>query len=220
MRQTADSLALQELATGRLHGPVAGPLELTVATASYGAHGAGAAIRYALVPTPLGRVLLAATNHGVCWVGIHDSAAYLESELRADYARAEITHDHASTAPLITCVVAAIVGEAAELDLPMDIRATPFQLAVWQELCAIPRGVTRAYGEIARRLGRADAPRAVGRANGSNPTAIVVPCHRVIGMNGALTGYRWGMEYKRRLLEHEGALAQASLDDARHRALA
>jgi AraC family transcriptional regulator, regulatory protein of adaptative response / methylated-DNA-[protein]-cysteine methyltransferase len=219
MRQTVDPGATRELTTGRLRGPVAGPLELTVTSASYGARGAGAAIHYALAPTPFGRVLLAATSHGVCWIGIHDSATYLESELRADYARAEVTRDDARTAPLAARVIAAIVGEAAELDLPMDIRATPFQLAVWRELCAIPRGATRAYGEIARRLGRPDASRAVGHANGSNPTAIVVPCHRVIGRDGTLTGYRWGMEYKRRLLEHEGVLVQTSMGDARRRAL-
>ena len=197
-------------ATGRIRGPAAGPLELTVDTASYGAHGAGAQMRYTLAPTPFGRILLAATSHGVCWIGIHESASYLEAELRADYARAEVIHDSSRTAPLAAHVVAFMIGEASELDLPLDIRATPFQLRVWRELCAIPRGATRAYGEIASRLGRPAASRAVGHANGSNPTAIIIPCHRVIGAGGALTGYRWGVEYKRRLLEHEGVLAQAS----------
>jgi O-6-methylguanine DNA methyltransferase len=108
-------------------------------------------------------------------------------------------------------VVGSIVNEPTALDLlPLDIRATPFQLAVWRELCAIPRGATCSYGAIAHRIGRPDAPRAVGHANGSNPLAIVIPCHRAIGANGTLTGYRWGVEIKRRLLEAEGTIAQRS----------
>lgn len=199
-----------ERTTGRLRGPVNGPLALSVDAASYGVHGGGARMHYTLASTRFGVILLAATSHGVTWVGIHDSADYLESELRDDYALAEVIHDDAWAAPLAARAVAAMTGDAAELDLPMDIRATPFQLQVWRALCAIPRGATRTYSAIASGLGRPDASRAVGHANGSNPTAIIIPCHRVIGASGTLTGYRWGVQYKRRLLEHEGALAQQS----------
>ncbi len=207
MDESPASITTTERTIGRLRGPAAGPLALIVDAASYGVHGAGARMHYTLAPTPFGLILLAATHHGVTWIGIHDSADYLEAELRADYARAEVVHDNAWAAPLAARVVAAMTGDAAELDLPMDIRATPFQLQVWRALCAIPRGATRAYGAIASGLGRPHASRAVGHANGSNPAAIIIPCHRAIGASGALTGYRWGLEYKRRLLEHEGALA-------------
>jgi len=126
--------------------------------------------------------------------------------LRADYPRAEIASGDGESARLAREIVGFAIGDTAEMEVPIDIRATPFQAAVWNELCTIPRGATRSYGEIARRIGRASASRAVGHANGSNPIAIVIPCHRAIGADGSLTGYRWGLEYKRRLLEIEGAL--------------
>jgi AraC family transcriptional regulator of adaptative response/methylated-DNA-[protein]-cysteine methyltransferase len=210
MDESSELITTREPATGRLHGPAAGPLALTVNAASYGLHGAGARMHYTLAPTPFGLVLLAATSHGVTWIGIHDSAAYLEAELRADYARAQVIHDNAWARSLAARVTAAMTGDATELDLPMDIRATPFQSQVWRALCAIPRGATRTYGAIASGLGRPDASRAVGHANGSNPTAIIIPCHRVIGASGARTGYRWGVEYKRRLLEHEALLERST----------
>jgi AraC family transcriptional regulator of adaptative response/methylated-DNA-[protein]-cysteine methyltransferase len=163
-------------------------------------------MHYTLAPTPFGIILLASTSHGVCWIGIHESEAHLESELRADYPRAEVIHDDLRAAPLVERVVAALIGKSPDIELPVDIRATPFQLRVWRELCAIPRGATRTYGEIARRIGRPDASRAVGNANASNPLALIIPCHRVVGTDGTLTGYRWGIEYKRHLLVREGAL--------------
>jgi AraC family transcriptional regulator, regulatory protein of adaptative response / methylated-DNA-[protein]-cysteine methyltransferase len=194
-------------ATGRIHGPAVGPVELMIDVASYGAHGAGAEMHYTLAPTPFGRILLAATRHGACWIGIHESAAHLESELHADYPRAQLIRNDLRAAPLVERVVGTVTGSSSELDLPVDICATPFQLQVWQELCAIPRGMTRSYGAIASRMGlRLTASRAVGHANGANPLAVIIPCHRVIGADGTLTGYRWGVEYKRRLLVHEGAL--------------
>jgi AraC family transcriptional regulator of adaptative response/methylated-DNA-[protein]-cysteine methyltransferase len=183
--------------------------ELVLTDTSYGPHGRGARIMYTIVNSPLGHLLVAATADGVCWVGIHESDARLESDLRGDFPAAEILRDDDRVRGLARKILDYINGES--LDLPLDIRATPFQRVVWRELCAIPRGATRSYGEIARRLGRPDASRAVGHANGSNPVAIVIPCHRAIGSDGTLTGYRWGLEYKRRLLDHERALAQSSL---------
>jgi AraC family transcriptional regulator, regulatory protein of adaptative response / methylated-DNA-[protein]-cysteine methyltransferase len=205
-----DNLTENENVPGRLCGPVAGPLVLTVESASYAARGAGARIAYTLTPTPCGLILLAATNHGVAWLGIHDSAVALEAELRNDLSYAELIDDPERAGPYASQVVAAMVGDTSTLDLPMDIRATAFQLRVWRALCASPRGATRTYGEIARDLGQPQGSRAVGCANGSNPAAIIIPCHRVIGADGGLTGYRWGVEYKRRLLQHEGALAAAA----------
>ena len=99
-------------------------------------------------------------------------------------------------------------GERRDFDLPLDLRGTPFQRRVWQALLTIPYGETRSYGELAAQIGRPDRPRAVGAANGRNPVSIVVPCHRVIGSDGGLTGYGGGLARKRWLLDHEaGRLA-------------
>jgi AraC family transcriptional regulator of adaptative response/methylated-DNA-[protein]-cysteine methyltransferase len=201
---------LSESTTGRLRQCGSDGAELTVNRASYGPHGAGAQMQYTIAPSPFGQILIAATMHGVCWIGIHDSPAHLESELRDDYPEATIVCNDAIVADYARRAITTMTDPSASLDLPLDIRATPFQLAVWRELCAIPRGATRSYGEIAQRIGRPDARRAVGHANGSNPIAIIIPCHRAIGANGALTGYRWGVDIKRRLLEAESTIARRS----------
>jgi AraC family transcriptional regulator, regulatory protein of adaptative response / methylated-DNA-[protein]-cysteine methyltransferase len=182
--------------------------DLHISEASYGPGGQGARIQYSAVATPFGMILIAATARGICWLGIHESEAYLESGLRGDYPKAHLDRDDVGICDYARRLLAFVAGETAELELPLDIRATPFESAVWRQLCEIPPGATRSYGEIARRIGRPGAARAVGRANGRNPVAIIIPCHRVIGSSGALTGYRWGVEYKRRLLEKERALAQ------------
>jgi AraC family transcriptional regulator, regulatory protein of adaptative response / methylated-DNA-[protein]-cysteine methyltransferase len=178
--------------------------QLNVVSASYGHGGAGASIFYTLTPSEFGLILIAATAQGLCWLGVHESSAYLESELRRDFPNATIVRNDDLMHNEAAEVSAFVSGTDASLDLALDIHATPFQLAVWRELCAIPFGVTRSYGEIARRLGQPGGARAVGHANGSNPLAILIPCHRAVGGNGSLTGYRWGIEYKRRLLQHEG----------------
>lgn len=179
--------------------------ELHLMPASYGPGGGGARIAFAIATTPIGPIAVAATKSGVCWLGIHDDCAYLEAELRRDLPLAEIERDDIAMDDFARRVIAYMNG--ADLMLPVDVRATPFQTCVWRELCAIPFGESRSYSEIARRIGRGNASRAVGHANGSNPVAIVIPCHRVIGSNGSLTGYRWGIEYKRRLLAREMELA-------------
>jgi len=161
---------------------------------------------WAIADSPVGHVLAAATPDGLTWLGIHQSTTHLESELHQDYPEAEFLSGDRATAALIRDIFKFVTGETAELELPIDIRATAFQGAVWSELCSIPRGTTRSYGEIARRSGHPDAARAVGHANGSNPIAIVVPCHRAVGADGSLTGYRWGLECKRLLLEYERAV--------------
>jgi AraC family transcriptional regulator, regulatory protein of adaptative response / methylated-DNA-[protein]-cysteine methyltransferase len=176
---------------------------LNVVGASYGPAGSGACIAYTIVSSEFGFILIAATTHGICWLGIHQCEAYLESELRGDFPKAKIARDDSAMRRMAERVIAFVGDTSASLDLPLDIRATPFQLAVWRELCMIPPGTTTSYGEIARRLGQPGSARAVGRANGSNPLALLIPCHRAIGADGKLTGYRWGLEYKRRLLEYE-----------------
>ncbi len=197
--------------TGYLRRAPGGVSELLVEAAAMPVRKQPNQITYAIADSSAGRLVIATTRQGLCWIGIHDSVKYLESELRKDHPQAEVSRDDAQTRELARMIVAEITNDSSALELPLDIRATPFQLAVWRELCAIPRGATRSYGEIARQLGRPDASRAVGHANGSNPLAVIIPCHRAIGSNGALTGYRWGLEYKRRLLEHERALAQMML---------
>ena len=185
--------------------------ELFVGGSSYAPHGKGARVNFTVVDSAFGRILIAATGTGVCWIGLCSSEARLEGELRADLPASTIVRDDTGMAGIARSIADYAGGSTCEIVLPIDIRATPFQIAVWRELCGIPSGATRTYGEIARRLGRPDAARAVGHANGSNPLAIVIPCHRAIGADGSLTGYRWGLEYKRRLLDHECALAQSSL---------
>ncbi len=188
-----------------------GTAKLAIAGASYGEHGRGARIGYAIAASEFGKLLLATTADGLCWMGVEESAERMTREFRDDFRNAELVADDGRARGYAPRVSAIARGATAAIELALDLRATPFQLAVWRELCAIPRGATRSYGEIARRLGNPSAARAVGRANGSNPLAIVIPCHRAIGAGGALTGYRWGVEYKRRLLADERAIAQADL---------
>jgi AraC family transcriptional regulator, regulatory protein of adaptative response / methylated-DNA-[protein]-cysteine methyltransferase len=186
---------------------------LNVAAASYGPAGRGARIAYTAAHSELGFILMAATAHGICWTGLHQCASYLESELRRDFPKAVIVRDDDKLQEVAAQVMAFVGGTGASLDLLVDIRATLFQLAVWRELLAIPPGTTRSYGEIAQRLGRPGSARAVGRANGSNPLAVLIPCHRAVGADGKLTGYRWGIENKRRLLEYERS---SNLRSTRH----
>ena len=180
---------------------------LNLVSASYGSQGIGARISCAISPSQYGLILVGATDHGICWLGLHESAAYLESELRRDFSRAEVVHNDDMLRDITARVIAFIRGPEEPVYFPLDIRATPFQLSVWRELCAIPLGSTRSYSEIARRLGQPSAARAVGHANGSNPLAILIPCHRAVAADGQLTGYRWGLAYKRRLLEYERLIA-------------
>jgi len=187
-----------------------GVAELNIMGASYGPGGEGARIAYISVPCEIGLILIGATAQGICWLGIHQCTAFLESELRRDFPNAEIVRDDAALQELSSSVVQLLVNPTPSLDLRIDVRATPFQLAVWRELCAIPPGTTRSYSEIARRIKRPNASRAVGHANGANPIAILIPCHRAVGADGSLTGYRWGLEYKRRLLNYERLLTGRS----------
>lgn len=206
-----NATAAKKIEMGCLRFRPDGTASLEIAGATYGAGGRGSRIGYGLAASKFGVILAAETAHGLCWVGVEESAERLQRELRADFLKAEaIVEDPAAAATARRVADFALrIREAAEFAL--DIPATPFQLAVWRELCSIPRGSARSYGEIAQRIGKPNAARAVGHANGSNPLAILIPCHRAIGGGGALTGYRWGVEIKRRLLAHEQALARPRL---------
>lgn len=172
--------------------------------ASYRKGGKGAEIAYAVAPSPLGLLLVAATAQGVCFVALGESVAAVERELAEEFPAAErLQRDDARLAPAIAAVVAYLAGEVPHPDLPLDVRATAFQRRVWEELLAIPPGETRSYSEVAESLGLPQAPRAVGRACASNPVALLIPCHRVTRDDDSLGGYRWGLERKAKLLTTE-----------------
>lgn len=172
--------------------------------ASYARGGKGAEIAYAIAASPLGRLLVATTAQGVCFVALGEDDAALERELRSEFPSAErIERDQARLRPSIQSVVDYLKGEVPHPALPLDVQATAFQRRVWQELLAIPAGETRSYGEVAASLGIPSASRAVGRACATNPVALLIPCHRVTREDGALSGYRWGVERKEKLLTAE-----------------
>lgn len=172
--------------------------------ASYRKGGKGAEIAYAIAPSPLGLLLVAATARGVCFVALGERPEALEAALAAEFpAAARLLRDEARLAPAIAAVVAYLEGEVPHPELPLDVRATAFQRRVWQELLAIPPGETRSYAEVAETLGLPQAPRAVGRACASNPVALLIPCHRVTRGDDSLGGYRWGLERKATLLTAE-----------------
>jgi AraC family transcriptional regulator of adaptative response/methylated-DNA-[protein]-cysteine methyltransferase len=176
---------------------------LGMAPVAYRAHGAGQRIRYTTAACALGRVLVAATQRGLCAVAFADTEQELVANLRRDFAKAELIADHASLTRHLTGVLSQMQPHPASRSLPLDVQATAFQCRVWKALQQIPRGQTRSYGQIAQTLGQPAAVRAVARACSQNPVAVVIPCHRVIAKNGQLTGYRWGIDRKRQLLEME-----------------
>ena len=170
--------------------------------------GRGETIRYATLDTPLGRMLVAATAKGICRLTFDED----ERALRSRFPNAAIERADEAMAALISGVMTAIETPSAMPDLPIDVRGTAFQEAVWRELRKIPAGQTRSYADIAAAVGQPQAVRAVGTANGSNPVAVLVPCHRVIRSDGTLGGYAGGLDRKRKLLEAEGAMGQRQMD--------
>jgi AraC family transcriptional regulator of adaptative response/methylated-DNA-[protein]-cysteine methyltransferase len=163
----------------------------------------GAAIRFTIVDSSLGRLLVAATAKGVCSVKLGDRDEALERDLRTEYPSAVISRDADAGAAWVGKIVSHLDGENPALDLPLDIRATAFQWKVWRYLQSIPYGETRAYSDVAEAIGAPRAVRAVARACATNHVCLVIPCHRVVQKDGGLGGYRWGVERKRRLLQNE-----------------
>ncbi len=160
-------------------------------------------IRIAITRSSLGRVLVAQSDRGIAGVLLGDDAAALRAEARRRVPAATLVEADDETHALAAAVVAAIETPALAGDLPLDLRGTSFQQTVWQALRAIPRGSTASYTEIATRIGAPTAARAVAQACAANAVAVLVPCHRVVRRDGALAGYRWGVERKRALLERE-----------------
>jgi AraC family transcriptional regulator of adaptative response/methylated-DNA-[protein]-cysteine methyltransferase len=160
---------------------------------------------YTFAKSPLGKVLVAATERGVSAVYLGDAEAKLLAELREEYPHAEIAPATDSFQRWVSEIVQRTEGRQPHIELPLDLQATAFQRRVWKELQRIPRGRTRTYSQVARALGQPRAVRAVARACATNPVSIVVPCHRVIREDGNLAGYRWGLSRKEKLLEQERA---------------
>lgn len=183
---------------------------LGMTPATYGRGGRGMRIIYTIAVCTLGRLLVAATEHGVCSVALGDSDAELEQALLAEYPNASIDSKDTLISPSLNLwlkqILDQINGRNARIDLPLDIQATAFQWRVWEELRRIPFGSRRSYQEVAKAIGKPNAVRAVARACASNHVALVIPCHRVIRENEEPGGYRWGLERKKKILEQEQRL--------------
>lgn len=187
--------------SSRLYELASAQLGMTPAT--YGKGGRGAVIRYALGDCPLGRVLVAATEKGVCSVKLGYSDDLLKAELLEEFSAAEVLLDESGLSLALAAVVDHLNDKTPRLDLPLDIRATAFQRQVWEQLQRIPAGKTHSYTQVAKGIGQEKAVRAVARACAANPVALVIPCHRVIREDNSLGGYRWGLDRKKKLLERE-----------------
>jgi AraC family transcriptional regulator of adaptative response/methylated-DNA-[protein]-cysteine methyltransferase len=170
--------------------------------------GEGEVIRTAIADCPFGRLLVGATDRGVCFIGFAEPDEALLGDLRQRFPRARIVADDVALAGTVRAVLDFLKEPKQALDLPLDLRGTAFQQRVWRTLCRIPAGETRSYGELARMMGEPRAVRAVARCCARNPVSLAVPCHRVIGSDGSLTGYRWGVPRKRALLEKEQIAAK------------
>jgi AraC family transcriptional regulator of adaptative response/methylated-DNA-[protein]-cysteine methyltransferase len=180
---------------------------LGMTPAEYASGGKGATVRFVCADSSVGRVLVAATPKGVCAVKLGSSDDKLIALLTDEFPGATIATGDAEMQRWVKGVVAMISGRTPSEEVPVDIRGTAFQMKVWKELQRIPRGKTRSYGEIARRIGRPTASRAVARACATNPVCILVPCHRVVSGGTGLGGYHWGVERKEALLEREAKAA-------------
>jgi AraC family transcriptional regulator of adaptative response/methylated-DNA-[protein]-cysteine methyltransferase len=188
--------------SSRVYERASSAMGMTPATVGKG--GAGERIQFSIVDSPLGRLLAAYTERGVCAVAIGDDDAALERAFRADFPRARILGSGPVVHEWIAAIVRSLDGDFSSA-IPVDARGTAFQRRVWNALQQIPRGTTLSYSDVAKEIGQPSAVRAVARACATNPVALVIPCHRVIREDGSLGGYRWGLDRKKQLLELEGA---------------
>ena len=198
--------------SSRVYEQVDAQLGMTPAT--YRRGGEGMDIHFSVVPSPLGSLLVAVTERGICAVTLGDDDAALEDALRREYPRAVIQRAQDDLSDWIGAIVDYLTGTAQQIRIPLDVQATAFQARVWKALQEIPYGSTRSYSEVAADIGAPTAVRAVARACASNRVALVVPCHRVVRGDGGLGGYRWGIERKRLLLEQERDTAAGGADAA------
>ncbi len=176
---------------------------LGMTPSAYRAGGSREEIRFAIGECSLGAILVAATTRGLCAILLGDDADALARDLQDRFAHATLRGDDEAFAQTVALVIGFVEAPRVGLDLPLDIRGTAFQQRVWQALQAIPPGSTASYADIAARIGQPRAVRAVAQACGANALAVAIPCHRVVRSDGALSGYRWGVQRKRALLERE-----------------
>jgi AraC family transcriptional regulator, regulatory protein of adaptative response / methylated-DNA-[protein]-cysteine methyltransferase len=162
-----------------------------------------AVVRYTVADSPLGRMLIAATDKGICAISFADSEQQLLQGLIREFPFAVRRRDEGAMEEWQQTIARLIRGQELNPSLPLDIRATAFQRRVWEALQRIPRGETRSYSAVAKKMGRPKSARAVARACAANPVAVVIPCHRVVREDGEMGGYRWGIERKERLLAME-----------------
>jgi AraC family transcriptional regulator, regulatory protein of adaptative response / methylated-DNA-[protein]-cysteine methyltransferase len=177
--------------------------KLAMSPTTYRCGGAGMRLRYAIVGSPLGQLLVAATDRGVCAVSMGSSDSELERALAREYPAATLRRDAGGLARWTNRILGHLAARRPRLDLPLDVQATAFQWQVWTALAAIPYGETRSYAHVAASIGRPRAVRAVARACATNPVALVIPCHRVVPSAGGTGGYRWGRGRKEALLAAE-----------------
>ena len=188
---------------GRFYGTASELLGMTPTAFRTG--GRGTSIRFAVGECWLGSILVAATDKGVCAISFGDDPECLVRELEDRFPKARLIGGDKDFERLVAKVVGFIGRPTLGLDLPLDVRGTAFQQRVWQALREIPSGSTASYAEVARRIGQPQAVRAVAQACASNAIAVAIPCHRVVRTDGALSGYRWGVERKRALLDREAS---------------
>lgn len=187
--------------SSRLYENVSEKLGMTPKT--YAKKGKNMKINYTITDCSLGKLLIARTEKGVCAVTFGDHENVLRKNLFAEYKNAEIVEEDANLKEYIEAILANLEGKNKTLDLPLDLQATAFQMRVWDILRKIPYGETISYSDVAETLGNKTAVRAVATACASNRVALVIPCHRVVGKSGDLSGYRWGVERKKQILENE-----------------
>jgi AraC family transcriptional regulator of adaptative response/methylated-DNA-[protein]-cysteine methyltransferase len=177
--------------------------KLGMSPSAYRKGGRDSTIRFALGECSLGSILVAASDKGICAIQFGDDPETLLRDLQDRFPEAQLIGGDPSFESMVARVVGFVEAPAQGLDLPLDVRGTAFQQRVWQALREIPSGSTASYAEIAERIGRPKAVRAVAQACASNGIAVAIPCHRVVRTDGALSGYRWGVERKRALLDRE-----------------
>ncbi|GAC1644696.1 MAG: bifunctional DNA-binding transcriptional regulator/O6-methylguanine-DNA methyltransferase Ada [Acidobacteriaceae bacterium] len=176
---------------------------LGMTPAQYRKHGGGQSVHYTVFVSDFGQVLIAATDKGVCSLRLGNSEQRLVRELNEEFRAAKLVRNDVRLQPFVDIVQRYLAGFADTPELPLDVRASAFQARVWYALQRIPAGETRTYSDVAAQLGEPKAVRAVARACATNPVALAVPCHRVVAKSGALSGYRWGTERKRQILQRE-----------------
>lgn len=208
LERAADALSAGEKVTDAIYDAgysapsrfyAASGQRLGMAPSAWAAGGRGVTIRWAVVTTSLGPMLVAATDKGVCRLSFGEARDALE----ARFPNAELVEGGEGFAALLQQVVDAVEAPGSDHSVPLDVQGTAFQEAVWQELRRIPPGETRSYAQIAAAVGKPGAVRAAGSANGANNVAVLIPCHRVVRSDGTLGGYAYGLEIKQRLLDKE-----------------